>query len=316
MSTTPRLSIGLPVYNGEKYLSEALDALLGQSFGDFELIISDNASTDRTAEICAEYQARDERIRYIRQRVNLGAAGNHNFVFQQAKGELFKWASHDDLYGRDLLKRCVEALDADPDLVLAHTWQAIIDGDGNVVLPVEYRLATDDPRPAERFRSLLMTVGGDDFYGVIRSDVLRRTPLHASYHHADRTIMAELVLHGRFHQVPEVLFFRRDHPDRAERAKPSIRSRAANMEPRRADRLRNPTIRLLTEYVWGFVAAIRRAPLTASERRRCHRYLAQWMASRMVPGSSRRIEDSAPAADVITIPDSAAVAGRRKVSET
>lgn len=317
MSTTPRLSIGLPVYNGEKYLSQSLDALLGQSFRDFELIISDNASSDSTAEICAEYQARDKRIRYIRQQTNLGAAGNHNFVFQQARGELFKWASHDDLYGRDLLQRCIEALDADPDLVLAHTWQAIIDGDGNVVLPVEYPLATDDPRPSERFRSLLMTVGGDDFYGVIRSDVLRRTPLHASYHHADRTIMAELALYGRFHQVPEVLFFRRDHPDRAERARPTVRSRAANMDPRRADRLRNPAARLLAEYVWGFVAAIRRAPLAASERRRCHQYLAMWMASRVVPGSSRRIEDDAPAhTGVVSIPESAAVAGRRKVSET
>ena len=314
MTTAPRLTIGLPVYNGEKYLAKSLDALLGQSYTDFELIISDNDSTDGTPQICKDYEARDERVRYIRQETNLGAAGNHNFVFRQARGELFKWASHDDLYGRDLLLRCIEALDADPGLVLAHTWQAIIDGDDNVVLPVEYPLATDDPRPPVRFRSLLRTVGGDDFYGVIRSEVLRRTPLHASYHHADRTIMAELALHGRFHQVPEVLYFRRDHPDRAERAKPTIQSRAANMDPRRGSKLRNPAIRLLVEYVFGFVGAVRRPPLSFADRMRCYGYLAQWLASRVVHRSSARMEDTAPPFEPAPIPESAAVPGLRRAS--
>jgi glycosyltransferase involved in cell wall biosynthesis len=299
MNAAPRLTVGLPVYNGEKYLAESLDALLAQSYGDFDLLISDNASTDGTEEICRDYLARDERISYFRQPVNLGASPNHNYVFEQSKSELFKWASYDDLYGRDLLLRCVEALDADRTLVLAHAWQAIIDGAGDTVLTVDYPLATDDPRAPERFRSLLLTVGGDDFYGVIRSEVLRRTPLNASYHHADRTIMAELALHGRFHQVEELLFYRRDHPDRAERAKPTIRSRAANMDPRRADRLRNPTARLLAEYIAGFVGAIRRAPLSSADRRRCHFYLLQWLTSRALPGSSsHRIEDAVAPAEL------------------
>lgn len=313
MNAAPRLTVGLPVYNGEKYLAESLDALLGQSYGEYELIISDNASTDGTEEICRDYLARDERISYVKQPVNIGAAPNHNYVFEQSRTELFKWASHDDLYGRDLLLRCVEALDADRELVLAHAWQAIIDENGDVVLKVDYPLDTDNPIAPERFRSMLLTVGGDDFYGVIRSEVLRRTPLHASYHHADRTIMAELALHGRFHQVPELLYFRRDHPDRAERAKPTIRSRAANMDPRRGD-WRNPAARLLAEYIAGFVGAIRRAPLSSADRRKCHFYLTQWLASRALPGSSHRIEDSAPPAAPTTIPEDAAVAGHRRVS--
>ena len=111
MNAVPRLSIGLPVYNGENYLAESLDALLGQSYEDFELIISDNASTDGTADICRRYGKQDSRIRYIRQPRNIGLAPNHNVVLDQARGELFKWASHDDLYARDLLKCCVEALD-------------------------------------------------------------------------------------------------------------------------------------------------------------------------------------------------------------
>lgn len=310
-TTTPRLSIGLPVYNGEEYLAEALDALLDQTYTDFELIISDNASTDGTAEICLKYAARDDRIRYVRQPENLGAAGNHNAVFIESRGELFKWASHDDLYGRDLLRRCIEALDADPGIVLAHSWQAIIDGDGRVVLPVAYPLDTDNPSAPERFKSMLLAVGGDDFYGVIRSEVIRRTPLHGSYHHADRTITTEIGLHGRFHQVPEVLYFRRDHPGRAERAKPSKRSRSANMDPRRSNRWRNPTVRLLAEYILGYVSAIRRAPLSSADRRRCYRYLAQWMLSRVAPGSAHRIEDTAPPA---AVPAEIIVPARRRVS--
>jgi hypothetical protein len=153
---------------------------------------------------------------------------------------------------------------------------------------------------------MLFTVGGDDFYGVIRSDVLRQTPLNGSYHHSDRTIVAELALHGRFHQVPELLYYRRDHPDRAERAKPTIRARAANMDPRRADRLRHPTARLLAEYVAGFAGAIRRAPLSSADRRRCQVYLLQWLASRALPGSSHRIEDSVAPSTTAATPDNVA----------
>lgn len=315
MNAVPRLSIGLPVYNGEKYLAESLDALLGQSYGDYKLIISDNASTDGTEEICRQYLAKDERLSYFRQPVNIGATPNHNWCFEQSDTELFKWASYDDLYGRDLLGRCVEALDDDPHLVLAHAYQAIIDGNGDIVLTVDYPLDTANPHAPDRFRSLLFDVGGDDFYGVMRSDILRRTPLNGSYHHSDRTIMAELALYGRFHQVPELLFFRRDHPDRAERAKPTIRSRSANMEPSRASRLRNPTVRLIGEYVGGFVGGIRRAPLSSSDRRECYGHLARWMGSRAVRRSKGRIEDSKPATPPTSIPDSSAVVGQRGASQ-
>jgi glycosyltransferase involved in cell wall biosynthesis len=294
MTAVPRLSIGLPVYNGEKYLAESLDALLGQTYEDFEIIISDNASTDGTAEICELYMGKDSRIRYFRQAKNIGACPNHDFTFAQARGELFKWAAGDDLYARDLLRRCVEALDADPGIVLAHAWQGFIDDMGDVTQLVDYPLKTDSPSAPERFRSLLFGVGGDDFYGVMRSDVLRRTPGNGSYHHSDRTIMAELALLGRFHQVPEVLFFRRDHPDRAERANPSKRARCINMDPLRANPWRHPTVRLVAEYVWGFVSAIRRTPMSTADRRRCYRHLLTWMASRAIPGNSHRIEDQAP----------------------
>jgi glycosyltransferase involved in cell wall biosynthesis len=311
MNTVPRLSVGLPVYNGANYLAESLDALLGQTYGDFELIIADNASTDSTADICHRYVKQDSRVRYVRQPRNVGLAPNHNFVLEQARGEYFKWASNDDLYASDLLERCVDALDKYPQVVLAHSWTAMIDGSGNVTKAVEYPLATSSPRAPERFRSMLFDSGGDDDGGVMRTEILRRTAILDSYHHSDRTNIAELCLHGPFYQVPDWLYFRRDHPGRAERACPTVRSRCANMDPRRADRLRHPIVRLYAEYIWGYVAAIRRAPLSAADRRECYRYLAQWMASRARTGRTPLGEQPVSTAEPVIMLD-AVVAGREK----
>lgn len=283
MSTTPRLTVGLPVYNGERYLAESIESLLGQSLGDFELIISDNASTDDTPGICQRYAKADSRVRYCRQPRNIGLAPNHNFCAVQARGELFKWAAADDLYHRDLLRRCVEVLDERPEVVLVHSYTALIDGDGTVVQANAYQLNTSAPRAPDRFRSLLLDNGGDDDGGVMRRAALLRTAMKESYHHADRTIIAELALHGPFHQVPEWMYFRRDHPERAERAHPGIRARCANMDPRRANPWLNPVPRLLGEYLWAYAAMINRAPLEAAERRECYRHVAAWATRRSRP---------------------------------
>ena len=212
MNAAPRLSVGLPVFNGEKFIAESLEALLGQSYTNFELIIADNASTDDTGDICRTYAKDDSRIRYHRHPQNLGLAPNHNFVVQQARGELFKWAANDDLYASTLLARCIEALDEYPDVVLAHSWTAKINSAGEVTKAFEYPMLTSSTSAPVRFRSILFDGGGDDDYGVMRIEVLRRTAMKGSYHHADRTIIAELGLHGRFYQVPEWLYFRRVHP--------------------------------------------------------------------------------------------------------
>jgi glycosyltransferase involved in cell wall biosynthesis len=286
MNAAPRLSIGLPVYNGEKYLAGTLDSLLGQNYEDFELIISDNASTDGTAEICRRYGKQDSRIRYIAQPRNIGCIPNHNFVIKQARGELFKWASHDDLYARDLVRLCVDALDEHPQVVLAHSRSAMIDSAGTVTKLFDYRVMVDSARAPERFRSMLFD-GWDDYtYGVMRTKVLRRTPLHGSYHCADRTITVELGLHGPFYQIPDWLHFRRDNPGRPPW---TVRSRCAAMDPRRAGRLRHPVARLYGEYLWAYVASIQRAPLSSADRRECYRYLALWAAGRFLPVASRTL---------------------------
>lgn len=319
----PRLSIGLPVYNAEDFLAESFDALLGQSYTDFELIVSSNASTDRTDEICLRYQAADPRIRFVRQPRNLGAAPHHDVVFRRARGELFKWASGDDLYARDLFERSVDLLDEHPEAILAHSWTAAVDEQGRVTQAMPYPLATDSSSAPERFRSMLFggddfpgAICADDFYGVIRADVLRRVKPHDSFHHADQTFMAELALNGPFVQHPDWLYFRRQHAGRLHETSPSVRSWCANLDPRRADRFRHPTARLVGEFVWGYAAAIQRAPLTAEDRRTCRRHLAQWVASR----ASRRLTGSArpaPAGPFALVDESivsahAVVAGQRQ----
>ena len=295
MNHVPRLSVGLPVYNGAKYLAQSLDALLGQTYTDFELIISDNASTDGTAEICHAYEKLDDRIRYFRKARNVGASPNHDFVFRQARGEFFKWTASDDLYARELFERCVKALDEHPEVVLVHCWTAAIDSEDTVIQALDYPLATDSPDPAVRFRSMLFGNGDRDFgliraddqYGVMRVDMLRKVPAQDSYYHSDRTQMTEIALQGPFYQVPEWLYFRREHSDRPQHATPTVRGWCVNQDPRRADKLRYPTARLVAEFIGGYVAAIGRAPLSGAERSQCYRILAQWFASRATPAVKR-----------------------------
>ncbi|WP_088289166.1 glycosyltransferase family 2 protein [Kineosporia sp. A_224] len=325
----PRLTVGLPVYNGEHYLAQSLEALLGQTFGDFELVVSDNASTDGTAGICHDFADQDRRVRYVRQPQNIGAAPNHNHVVGLARGDLFKWASGDDLYARDLLRVCVDALDAHPEVVMAHSWTAAVDGNGRVTQALDYPLRTDSPDPAVRLRSMLYGNAGDDgdpvadhgviraddCYGVVRTAVMRRVAPHDSYYYADKVWSVDLALQGPFHQHPDWLYFRRDHPERAEHANPTVRSRCANLDPRRADPLRHPVARLYGEYVLGYVRAIGRAPLSVRDRRRCRAVLAGWLASRAtraVDGTRRRAaaRPGPSQQDLPRIPVDALVAGR------
>lgn len=293
MEHTPRVSIGLPVYNGENFLSHALDSLLAQTFTDFELIISDNASTDATGDICLSYADRDKRIRYFRQPENIGSSPNHNFVVAQARAPYFKWTAHDDEYRPELVAKCVEVLDREFDVVLCHADMGYIDADGEFLGGYDYIAATDSPSAPERFRSLLLTDGGDDMYGVIRTAVMRRVHGMNSFHHPGRPWTAEVSLYGRFHQVPELLYLRRDHPARGDRTS-TISALSAKLDPARA---RQSSARLMAEYIGAYFVAVRTAPLSAADRRRCYRYLVQWLAGHGGPARRRRVDNVVTAED-------------------
>jgi glycosyltransferase involved in cell wall biosynthesis len=205
----------MPVFNGEKYLREALDSLLSQTYQNFELIISDNASTDQTPQICREYAAKDSRIRYYRNKKNIGAPKNYNRVFELSSSEYFKWAAYDDVHAPEYLEKCVAILDRDPSIVLCHSRTARIDEYGKVVGNYDHRslMKISSWKSHERFGDLI-SIRNPCWYifGVIRSSVLKMTRLHGSYIGADRNLLAEIGLLGRMHEIPEYLFFRRDHP--------------------------------------------------------------------------------------------------------
>ena len=177
-------------------------------------------------------------------------------------------------------------------MVLAHSATAFIDEDGTVTNAERYPLQTDSGDVTTRFRSLLYTQGRNSIYGVIRMSVMRAVQPHGSHHNADRTVVADLALNGRFHQVDEALYFRRDHPGRAERAASGLRRRTAHLDPSRANRWAHPAVRLVAEYLASYVTSVARAPISRRDRLRCLGALALWVARHANPLRRRHLLDS------------------------
>ena len=273
-TSTLRVTIGLPVYNGQNYLAETMESLLAQTYTDFELVISDNASTDRTETICREYAVRDERIRYYRQEENVGASANYNRVFELARGVYFKWAAHDDLLAPTYLERCVAVLDSDPDVVLAYTQAKAIDDQGQVVkvYPGKHHFSAAAPR--ERFYEFVLDPHPVvAVFGLMRRDVLGRTRLIGKYAGSDRPLLSELSLLGKFYEVPEHLFFYRFHEEQSWGGNKSPQAQQAWYDPRRADKITFPQWRLLREHV----RSIERSPVGLADRASCYLYMGYWM---------------------------------------
>ena len=276
-----RVSIGLPVYNGEKYLEETLDAILAQTFTDFELIIADNVSTDSTEEICRAYAAKDDRIRYSRYEKNLGPAWNHNRVFELSTGEYFKWAAHDDLIEPDLIDKCVEVLDQDPSVVLSHSMANVIaDTECSARGKYDIQLNTDSDKSHERLFGLMF--GDKKFgdhrcyqvYGLIRSAALKQTDVIGFYAHADGVLLVQLAFLGRFYKIPEYLFFPRYHEKQSTQiARAHYHLYTAWFDPSKQGKITFPRWKILFEYL----KAISLAPATIYERAICYFYWLNWL---------------------------------------
>lgn len=265
----PRVSIGIPVYNGENFLAEAIRSILAQTFEDLELVISDNASTDRTEAICREFAGTDRRIRYHRNEVNIGLGPNFNRVFELANGTYFKWACHDDLIEPTYLEKCIAVLDADPELVLCHAMTRVI---GEQQGLIEELQGVDAERPSERFAAVTLRPHWCmDIHAVIRAEALRRAAPMAGYFGADKAVLARLALLGRWARVPEPLFINRDHPARTMRAI-SFADRLRFNSPDRTGPRTLPTWELYGEYR----VAAQQLVSDPAERRRCRRHLARW----------------------------------------
>jgi glycosyltransferase involved in cell wall biosynthesis len=239
MTDTPRVTLGVTTFNTERYLPGALDAALAQDFRDFEMVICDNGSTDRTWEIIQAYAARDPRVRAYRNETNLGYAGNFARVVSLARGEFFRLTAHDDLMAPTLLSSCVAALDANPTAVLAYPQGTLIDLDGNEILRCEGEPDIRAASPARRIVDVMRALSFcNSMFGVIRLDALRRTRLIGQFGASDNRLLIELAARGPFVLVPERLFFRRAPEDGTFGGAATVKERYEWLEPAVASKRR------------------------------------------------------------------------------
>ena len=266
---TPAVTIGVPVYNGEAHIAAALRSLLAQTYDDLEIVVSDNASTDGTAEVVRDVAAADARVRYVAHEVNRGAGWNYNRVLELARGRYFKWAAADDVCEPTFVERCVRALEAGDGVVLAYPATILIDADGRRLGPLDDSdLHLPMLQPHRRLAQLLRhRIEWHPVFGLIRTDALRRTRGIGNFLLADVAVLAELAMLGGFHHVPEPLFLRRYHDQRSVIAHATPAAQLRWYDPKARQRIVLMQSRLSRE----LLLAVARAPLDGPERARCAR---------------------------------------------
>ncbi len=275
----PKVTIGMPVYNGARWLSTSIESILAQSFTDFELIISDNASTDETKAICEQLARTDARVSYYRNSQNVGASDNYNLVFAKARGDYFKWASCNDFCMPKFLEKCVRVLDEDQSIALAYPRTALFTEHIEEAEPYDDNLCLLSNDPCQRFVEFLERVQLNNVTnGVIRSKLLAKTPLVKNYYSSDTVLMAELSLHGKFFELPETLFYRRMDEASATKLKTEIEVRK-HWNPDL-----KPVLLSNTREILQYFGAIRRATLTLKQRVRLNGHMLRqtfWAREKM-----------------------------------
>jgi glycosyltransferase involved in cell wall biosynthesis len=275
----PLVSIGLPVYNGEDFIEKTLESILQQTFANFELIISDNASTDSTENICRSYASKDERIRYYRNEKNLGAAKNYNQLVDMAKGKYFRWAAADDLIAPEYLALCVNTLDNNQDILVSQTKVRLIDEKDQHLRDHDDLLHFISEKPHVRLSKYLFRGVGmwNAIFGLIRIEQLRETPLIGTYIGSDQVLLGELILRGKVYQIPDRLFSRRKHSKQADGAYNSgdkaRKSLAAWYDPENRKKYLLP---YHVQHFFSYMKNIQRVPLKWHEKILCYLCIMKW----------------------------------------
>ena len=265
----PKVSIGMPVYNGANYLRSTVESILAQDYEDFELIISDNASTDGTESICRKLAECDRRIRYFRNETNIGASRNFNHLFRLARGRFFKWAAHDDECRPTMLSRCVEVLERAPHyVVMVYPLAELIDEQGQTLRSTLDRIESRDPRPHRRLAHLLWSLSlCNPVFGLYKAEYLIKTQLIGPFFGADYVLLGELAMLGEIREVSEVLFRLREHAGRSMEANRSSRARAIWYDPAATRQLF--VVPDWERMVWELLKSATRSPLPPAEKLRC-----------------------------------------------
>ncbi|MCZ7619748.1 MAG: glycosyltransferase [Myxococcota bacterium] len=260
----PRVSVGIPVYNGAAYLDEAIRSVQAQTLDEIEILISDNGSTDASREIAARRAAGDARIRLVRQAENRGAAWNYNELLRLARAPLFKWTPADDRMAPLHLERCVAALEAAPSAVLAYPRTELIDAEGRVTGVYDDRLALTESEPWRRAAHFVLAINlCNAVLGVFRRDVLRRTRQIQGFAGADAVLLLEAALRGQILEIPDRLFQRRIHAAASHEANCSRAALERWFDPNAARRFRLP---VRYELLGAYLRAAYEAPLPAGQR--------------------------------------------------
>jgi glycosyltransferase involved in cell wall biosynthesis len=276
---TPLVTIGMPIYNGARYVEESLRSILAQTYTNLEVLVSDNASTDATESICRQFADRDPRVVYSRNPTNLGATGNYNRVIHLANGKYFRHAAHDDILAPTNIERCVAALERDPKAVLAYPRLTIIDADGNPTGTREHSLELGDDRASARLAKYAYLIDDgamcDPVFGLFRTAALRTTRMLGAYIAADMILLGEAALRGKIVEIPEYLFFERFHAGGSVLSNPTLDDRAAWFDPNSRGRLINQAP--FYRWLWELSVAIREAPLDWRERIACYAAMRHWL---------------------------------------
>ncbi len=276
------ISVGLPVYNGQDLIRHAIDSILDQTFSNFELIISDNASTDDTESICRQYAEQDGRVKYFRNKTNIGAAANFRQVLHFSSSNYFKWIGVDDHFAPTYLEETKEILDKHNDVILCCSKVNIIDADGEILRKYEDRQQLPQDSPSERFIQFL---GQDSWvnsvYGLMHADTLKKTSIMGTFTGSDVVVMAEMSLYGKFFELPDRLFFRRIHPG----AYSYDCSSAKQQEFYSPGKMQRSLLFYRWRHLLEHYRSIRRAPIESAEKRSLLRFLlktARWQRRELI----------------------------------
>lgn len=282
----PAITVGLPVYNAERYLRGAIDSVLAQTYQDFELIVADNASTDSTLEIARSVAASDARVRVLTSEANRGLSWNWNRLVLLSRGRYFRWACYDDELTPTLLERCAAVLDVSPSAVGCFPSTIEIDEDGRVLGIYEDRIDARQPLPHQRLGHLVRDLRQcNALFSLLRTDVLRSTRLLGRFGHPDHVLLAELVLRGELWRLPDPLFRRRTHPGNTLKTHRSFAELARLHDPALSQRWFFPHNRLFVEHLQAIV----QAPISSGEMTRCASALvSNWWLYRAMVGEVKQ----------------------------